>query len=103
MAEQITKDGRRILTGRQYSAFRHSLFKMQNGQCASCGRATDLKVQNTADYSFQVHHVKGRGGKRNDDVHTAHKPGCVGWCGKCHRMHHGQQSAVQSQPHWSRV
>lgn len=100
MAVKVTKDGRTIRSGKTYTAFRYELWLCQNKLCADCGRQTDLHVDLSWNTSFHIDHVDGRGlgGSKRDDTFLA----CKGKCGKCHRIKHGQQSAVQSQPQWRR-
>jgi len=101
-----TKDGRTILTGKDYGLFRMELCRSQGGRCITCHGPADYMLPLESDYSFHVAHRGSRGMGRaiQDDV-VGLKRGQVegGKCGKCHRIEHGQQSAVQSQPQWSRV
>src|SRR5580700_3435341 len=94
----VTKDGRTIRSGKDYTAFRYELWLAQDKRCVGCGRVTDLLAELEAGHSFHVDHERGRGGGKRDDTFLS----CKGLCGKCHRIKHGQQSAVQSQPQWSR-
>jgi hypothetical protein len=88
MAIELTKDGRTIRKGSDYTKFRRSLWKLQDGACARCGRLSYLTADLDDDWSFHVHHIGGRGlgGSKRDDV--AGK--CIGLCGACHRREHGQ-------------
>lgn len=86
MSVKVTKDGRRIRTGKDYTAFRRGLWDRQAGGCDTCGRPTSLSADLISDYSFHVHHKRGRGGGKRDDTLEA----CVGLCGADHRKVHGQ-------------
>jgi hypothetical protein len=79
--------GRTIRTGGHYTTFREEMWRRQGGTC-ECGRHTSLTNHLMSDYSFHVHHRRGRGmgGSRRDDTFAA----CVGLCGFCHRKEHGQ-------------
>ena len=85
---KITKDGRTILTGRDYTAFRYKLWKSQRGNCKECGRVTSITADLESDWSFHVDHKAGRGmgGSRRDDTFEA----CQGLCGLHHREKHNQ-------------
>ena len=95
---KTTHDGRTIRTGKHYSEFRGDLYARQKGLCLECGAFTRLDNDLYSDNSFHVDHEKGRGGGKRDDTFES----CKGLCGLHHRMKHGQQSAVQSKPQWSR-
>jgi hypothetical protein len=97
---RTTKDGRTIRSGRDYTDFRFELWEINHRNCWECNRSTSISADLAADNSFHVHHKRGRGmgGALRDDTFLA----CSGICGKCHRIRHGQQSAVQSQPQWSK-
>src|ERR1039457_648509 len=99
MSRKITKDGRTILSGKDYTAFRQAIYVAQNSLCGYCRRTTSLTVDIECDWSFQVDHTRGRGGGRRDDTYEA----CSGVCGGCHRRKHNQQSAVPSELKWSRA
>ncbi len=85
----IKKRGTRtIKTGRDYTAFRVGMWEHQSGQCRKCSKATMLDMPPFSDWSFHVHHKKGRGmggGKRDDTMRA-----CEGLCGSCHRGMHNQ-------------
>jgi hypothetical protein len=98
MSIRVTKDGRTIRTGKHYADFRFDLYQKQGAMC-NCGRMTSLYMESVYDSSFHVHHVNGRGGGKRDDTLEA----CEGLCGRCHRIKHGQQSAVPSDLKWSRT
>ena len=89
----VTKDGRTIKRGADYTVFRHELWKVQQGNCADCGRVTSITADIESDWSFHVAHrgSRGMGGAIRDDV-VGPKRGQVesGKCGKCHRREHGQ-------------
>ena len=79
MAIKITKDGRTIRTGKDYTAFRYELYLAQAAKCARCPVRTSLGMEPMYDSSFHVHHVNGRGmggGKRSDTFLA-----CEGLCG----------------------
>jgi hypothetical protein len=86
MAIKIQKDGRRILTGRDYTEFRSDMWMRQAGLCNDCGRRTSLLADVDLDFSFHVHHKNGRGmgGGRRDDTFAS----CVGLCRVCHEKRH---------------
>lgn len=73
-----TKDGRTILTGRQYTFLREQVWLAQEKRC-TCGARLSLA-------EMHLHHKDGRGGGRRDDtVETT-----VGLCWRCHdRKHRG--------------
>ena len=99
MAIKVTKSGKTIRTGSDYTAFRYELWQSQAKRCADCGRITDLMADLHCDNSFHVDHVRGRGAGKRDDTFLA----CRGLCGKDHRIKHNQQSATESKLHWSRA
>lgn len=77
-----TKDGRILRDGKDYTAFRRSLYDAQEGRCAECGRYTSLELWPEDPNSFHVHHRNGRGlggGKRTDTLEA-----CEGLCFTCH-------------------
>lgn len=85
---RLTKDGRTILSGKHYTAFRHELWESQEKLCFRCGRRTELTAELYQANSFHVHHTAGRGmggGKRSDTFAA-----CQGLCGGCHRKEHNQ-------------
>ena len=89
MPIKITKDGRTIRTGKDYTQFRIEMHAERLGSCWECGRDTFLDVPLDWDNSFHVDHTNGRGmggGKRDDT-----KKACRGLCGFDHRRKHGQQ------------
>ena len=101
MSIKITRDGRTIRSGVDYTEFRAMLHELQDAKCDRCWRGTDLAYEPTSDWSFHVHHRNGRGmggGKRDDSVRT-----CIGLCGECHRQEHNQQEKVPSKLHWSKI
>ena len=78
MAVKIKKDGRRILTGKDYTEFKRRVLESQGGKCAQC--AGDL-----AEWAAELHHKHGRGlggGFRNDEFGE-----CEVLCHWCHRRH----------------
>lgn len=88
MPLKFKKDGRIILTGKEYTAFRRQVYADQNMRCRKCGGVTSVTADPISDYSFHVHHIGGRGlggGKRNDVLEAVE-----GLCGACHRRQHGQ-------------
>lgn len=76
-----TKDGRRILSGTHYTAFRHVIYDRCIGACELCTAGIRFE-------EMEVHHVKGRGlgGSKRDDVPEA----VLGICVPCHRARHNQ-------------
>jgi len=88
MPIKVTKDGRTIRTGKDYTQFRVAVFMNQTAECARCKTWTALSSPLEWDSSFHVHHTNGRGmgGSKRDDTLEA----CEGLCGKCHRKEHGQ-------------
>ena len=105
MAIKITKDGRTILTPPHYGFFRMEVARSQNHACMTCGGSVNYMLPLEDDRSFHLAHrsTRGMGSAFRDDV-IGPKKGQVegGKCGKCHRIEHGQQSEVQSQPQWSK-
>jgi hypothetical protein len=105
MSIRVTKDGRTIREGAHYSDFRYMVWNLQAGRCIECSGPTDYYADLDRDYSFHLAHrgTRGMGSSFRDDV-LGPKKGQVegGKCGKHHRIEHNQQSAVQSQPQWSR-
>lgn len=108
---RITKDGRTIRTGRDYTEFRREVYADQKGQCGDpkCdlaqqgGRVCSLMVPLEWDEAFHLNHLSGRGGGKRDDVMFRNgRQVCRGDCGKCHRVFHGQQGKVPSRLHWSK-
>lgn len=88
MSRKVTKDGRTILGGKDYTEFRRQVYYAQGAQCKSCSRYTFFLASMEDDYSFHVHHTNGRGmggGKRDDTLEAV-----IGLCGACHRKEHGQ-------------
>ena len=85
---ETKKDGRTIRTGKDYTLFRHVLWKEQKGCCTECGRFTSLNAELISDFSFHTDHTNGRGmgGSKRDDTSSS----CRGMCGYCHRKKHGQ-------------
>lgn len=85
---KTTKDGRTILTGKDYTRFRSRLHEQSYDLCIRCGRRALLSVPLDWDNSFHVHHKNGRGmgGSKRDDTFES----CEGLCGKCHREEHNQ-------------
>lgn len=88
MPIKVTKDGRTIRAGRDYSQLRRDLHFQQDARCVRCKRFTFLTAYIEQDNSFHVHHTNGRGmgGSKRDDTLEA----CEGLCGKCHRKEHHQ-------------
>lgn len=88
MSIETTKSGRTILSGREYSEFRKTLWQDQRGRCAYCNRPCLLGVPFSYNNAFNVHHKNGRGlggGKRDDTPES-----CVGICNACHKRVHKQ-------------
>ena len=98
MSIKITKDGRTLRSGKDYTKFRRALYFQQKMNCFECGTATSISADLVSEYSFHVDHTNGRAAGKRDDTPEA----CKGLCGKCHRIKHHQQSAEQSEPRWSR-
>lgn len=81
------KDGRVILTGGHYTAFREQVWLRDHGHCVRCGRHVNLTIWEN-DSDMHVHHKHGRGmggSKRNDTLEE-----CESLCAKCHRKEHNQ-------------
>ena len=106
MSIRILKDGRTLLTPPHYGWFRMEVARQQNHACITCGGEANYMLPLADDHSFHLAHrgTRGMGSAIRDDV-IGPKRGQVegGKCGKCHRIEHNQQSAVQSQPQWSRA
>lgn len=93
MSIEIKKDGRTIRDGKDYTNFRRGMWEKQVGRCSNCRRYTDLRVEPLVDWSFNVHHIEGRGlggSKRDDVVERNGIPVCTGVCGLCHKKEHNQ-------------
>lgn len=94
MSIRVTKDGRTIRTGKDYTAFRREVFHDQNASCMDCTRTTFLLSDLERDDSFHLAHrgSRGMGSAIRDDV-VGPKRGQVegGKCGRCHRQEHHQQ------------
>jgi len=92
--------GRTKRDGKDYTIFRRELWRLQYGNCVTCGKPTSLEADLEMDWSFHVDHKAGRGlgGSKRDDSFDD----CEGLCGLHHRVKHGQQSAVPSKLQWSR-
>jgi hypothetical protein len=101
MSRKITKDGRTLRTGKDYTTFRYDLWFSQDGRCIRCGGIAALSEPIYRARSFHVHHKNGRGmgGSKRSDTFLK----CEGLCGSCHRIEHNQQSAVPSELKWSRA
>lgn len=86
MSVKITKDGRTLRKGRDYTLFRRDLWLFQDGECSNCHAKTSLVADFDLDYSFHVHHKNGRGmgGSKRDDTVEA----CIGLCRSCHDETH---------------
>lgn len=101
MSIVITKDGRTIRDGKDYSEFRIQLHKDQQGICMTCGRLTSLVVPLEYGHSFHVSHrgSRGMGSAIRDDV-VGPKRGQVegGKCGGCHRQEHNQELYHERSP-----
>lgn len=107
---KITKDGRTIRTGKDYTEFRNEVHFLQKSHCANpdCeikgGRLTYLYEPLVYSGSFHLNHLHGRGGgKRDDVIFRDGKQMVRGDCGKCHRVFHDQQERIASEPQWSRA
>ena len=62
MARKLTKDGRLILSGNDYTKLRRARYTEQDECCADCGAWCEFE-------STELHHIDGRGlggGKRDD-------------------------------------
>jgi hypothetical protein len=89
MSKLITKDGRTILSGKDYSAHKKFVWTKQGGRCAKCKRPEDWR-------EMEFHHSAGRGlgGAKRDDLdgrntvqhHQCHLEESKGWNGKPLRM-----------------
>ncbi len=75
------KDGRTILSGKDYTDLRHRVFLREQGRCSDCGRWIWFA-------SFHLHHNNGRGmgGSKRNDVDSE----VTALCGSCHRKRHNQ-------------
>jgi hypothetical protein len=95
---KVTKDGRTIRTGTDYTGFRRVVHRGQWGNCLNCGRNTSLTVAFESDFSFHLTHcgTRGLGGSLRDDV-LGTKKGQVegGKCGKCHRAEHATKDRAR--------
>lgn len=98
MAIRITKDGRTILTGLDYTIFRQQIYFIQGGKCLTCGRWCSLDGEMHWPNYFMVHHKDGRGGGKRDDIHSA----VEGVCSQCHSKTHNPKAVTKSAP-WSEL
>lgn len=92
---KVTKDGRTIRSGKDYTEFRKLVFHEQKGRCFTCGAWTNLEAPFEAAGSFHLNHLNGRrglGGSKRNDVIIDHKGirQVQGDCGDCHRKYHNQ-------------
>lgn len=81
------KDGRTILTGKDYTAFRERVWLRDQGKCVRCRRRVSLTLWGN-DSDLHVHHKHGRGmggGRRDDTLEE-----CESLCARCHREEHHQ-------------
>lgn len=89
MSVTVKKDGRTILTDKDYTNFRFKLWMSQDRSCARCKMLVSISEPYWRARSFHVHHKNGRGmggGKRSDTFLA-----CVGLCRDCHmKGEHGQ-------------
>lgn len=78
---RTTKDGRRILSGTHYTAFRKAIYDRCIGVCELCTAGIRFE-------DMEVHHKNGRGmgGSKRDDVPEA----VLGICIPCHQARHNQ-------------
>lgn len=84
MGVRITKTGKTILTGKDYSRLREEVFESQRDEdgisrCCDCGDQIFLET-------MHLHHLSGRAGGKRNDV----KEEVVGACPRCHGRRHGQ-------------
>jgi 5-methylcytosine-specific restriction endonuclease McrA len=100
MSVRLTHDGRTILKGTDYSKFRESIWRRDMGRCVRCTRPVSLVIWGN-DSDMHLHHRNGRGmgGSLHNDVSEEVET----LCSVCHRIEHGQQSAVPSELKWSRA
>ncbi len=85
MGVKITKSGRTILTGKDYTEQKRVVWERQGRKCADCGRS--IPDPRYAHY----HHAKGRSRGLRDDLDPANKL----LCGIiCHGQRHGQVKSL---------
>jgi len=79
MAVKTTKDGRVIRTDRDYTLFRRVIYARCESRCEGCGKYLEFAF-------MQVHHTRGRGAGRRNDIPEA----VLGLCFPCHERAHGR-------------
>lgn len=83
MAVKVKKDGRTILTGRDYTAHKMKVWEAQGRRCAGpCGCYLPFQYA-------ELDHAAGRGmgGSKRDDL----AEGNTVKCSNCHRLRHYQE------------
>jgi len=87
MPIRTTKDGRQILTGKDYTELRIRVYTRDRGRCIVCGVRTRIE-QGGYDNDMHLCHVIPRrmgGGSRDDTMENT-----VTKCAACHRTEHNQ-------------
>jgi 5-methylcytosine-specific restriction endonuclease McrA len=82
-----TKDGRTVLTGKDYTELREAVFFRDRGRCIVCHQRVSLKLSGS-DWDMHLCHITPRrmGGGSRDDT----KENTVTKCKKCHMKEHNQ-------------
>jgi 5-methylcytosine-specific restriction endonuclease McrA len=84
---RLTKDGRTILTGRDYQRLREAVYLRDRGRCVACGGLVSLVICDN-DSDMHLAHVKARkmgGGSRDDTPENT-----MTKCRRCHMKEHNQ-------------
>jgi hypothetical protein len=78
MGIKLTKEGRTILSGRDYTEHKRGVYERQGGKCADCGFGFPYN-------RMEFHHFGGRGlgGSKRDDLSPLNRMLCGGPQG-CH-------------------
>jgi 5-methylcytosine-specific restriction endonuclease McrA len=82
-----TKDGRTLLTGKDYTELRLHVYIRDKGFCQRCGIRVRYEQQGFDDDYHLAHVIPRRmgGGSRDDTMENTHV-----LCAKCHRKEHNQ-------------
>ena len=89
---RITRDGRTLLSGPAYTAFRLLLLTVQDRKCAECQNPITLATMH-AHHEGASGYGRGSGGSKRNDQSRAQAAAsnqenwAVGLCIPCHRRH----------------
>lgn len=83
----IKKDGRTILSGKDYTSLRNRVYLRDRGRCQVCGIRTCIEQTGRDDDMHLAHLIPRRmgGGSRDDTMENT-----VTKCAACHRKEHNQ-------------